>query len=298
MESARSVLRWWANFMSSFPLETRPPQWEPEAPPSVAVLFVFPRDRNHNSATSLDVQCLRAQTLLAISGFPHEVRECIENDQSPTGQLPYLLTTNGKVLAGQEIVDEVFNAVPEFAGQLSKDDLADSTAFSVLAETKLHFGLVYDFWFNPQNSQKVAFKQYATGLTWPLNLLVPRLKRLEQIDWMLTQRMTIDKDEILSDVKTALAAFSAQLDKKQYLFGSKPSVADAALFAYLHVFLSTFGPASGVHSAVRDIIKRHDNLIQVCYLLHRPFRPLLNPPILSIRGAYGARGLLWGNKDA
>ncbi|KAJ3074183.1 metaxin 1 [Podochytrium sp. JEL0797] len=248
----------WTAFTAQFPLETRQPVWTPAPPPEVAVLYVF----NRTGSTSQEVNSLIMQSVLAFAGYPHVIRECHEPDQSPSGQLPYLLTTAGKALAGREIIDEVMDKVPDFGSQFSPVEKADSLAFAALGESKLHFGLLYDLWYNPQNCEKVAFPKYANDHPWPLTHILPRIKRWEQLDWMLKQRVSINKDEILGDVKSALSAYSAQLDQKEYLFGSKPSLADATLFAYLHILLSTFTSPAGSHSNVRDIIKRHDNLIQ------------------------------------
>ncbi|KAI9331326.1 hypothetical protein BDR26DRAFT_870303 [Obelidium mucronatum] len=263
MDFFRSVHSTWSAFTSQFPLVVRDPVWTPDPYPNVAILFVF--NKSANSSTSSEVQSLAMQSLLAFAGYPHEVRECHEPDQSPSGQLPYLLTTKGKALAGREIIDQVLDVVPEFSSRLSHLEKADSLAFTSLGESVLHFGLTFDLWYNPQNWLKIAFPKYTNDHPWPLNTILPRLKRSQQLDWMLKQRVSIDKEEILGDVKAALSAYSTQLDQKPYLFGSKPTLADAVLFAYLHTLLSTFnspGGGGGPHSSVRDIIKRHDNLIQ------------------------------------
>ncbi|KAJ3007740.1 UNVERIFIED_CONTAM: Metaxin-2 [Siphonaria sp. JEL0065] len=258
METLRSIYSHWTAFTAKFPLETREPVWVPEPNPSVAILFVF----NKNGQTSQEVQSLAMQSVLAFSGYPHVVKECHEPDQSPSGQLPYMITTTGKALAGREIIDEVLDKVPEFGSCLTPIEKADALAFTSLGESKLHFGLIFDLWFNPRNWENVALPKYSNDHPWPLNKILPRIKRHEQLDWMLKQRVSIDKEEILDDVKTALSAYATQLDQKQYLFGSKPTLADAVLFAYLHILLSTFTAPTGTHSSVRDIIKRHDNLIQ------------------------------------
>ncbi|KAI8833268.1 hypothetical protein BJ741DRAFT_612509 [Chytriomyces cf. hyalinus JEL632] len=260
MEYLTAAQQQWAAFTARFPLETKDPVWTPENAPAVSVLFVF--NRAANGTTSMEVDSLAAQALLLFAGYPHIVKDCHEHDQSPSGQLPYLLTTKGKALAGREIIDEVMDQIPGFGSYLKSTEKADSFAISSLAESKLHLGLLYDLWYSPQNSLKVAFPQYSHDRPWPLKEVLPRIRRWEQMDWMLKHHVTIDKEEILDDVKVALSAYAVQLDQKQYLFGSKPTLADATLFAYLHILLSTFNTAAGSHSHARDIIMRHDNLVQ------------------------------------
>ncbi|KAJ3114629.1 hypothetical protein HK100_001602 [Physocladia obscura] len=221
MEHLATVRQKWGLFMEHFPLERRAAVWSPASHPEVAILFIFRREHASKSQTSQEVLSVQAQAILAFAEYPHIVQECSQPDQSPSGHLPYLLTTCGKALAGREILDEVLNTTPAFGSHLSKTDRADALAFTSLGESKLHYGLIYDLWYNPINSEKVAFPKYAFENPWPLNHILPRLKRWEQLDWMLTQRVSINKDEILADVKTALAAFSTQLDQKQYLFGDK-----------------------------------------------------------------------------
>ncbi|KAI8612645.1 hypothetical protein BC830DRAFT_1135703 [Chytriomyces sp. MP71] len=260
MDAVRAIQDKWTAFTAQFPLRTFDPVWTPEPLPEIPVLYIF--NKASNGKTSQEVDSLIMQCVLLFAGYPHVIKVCHEHDQSPSGKLPYLMTTTGKVLAGREIIDEVMEKEPDFGTSLKPQDQADALAFSSFAESKVHFGLLYDLWYSPQNSLKIAFPQYAQDHPWPLNEVLPRIKRWEYMDWMLKHHVAIDKEEILNDVKVALSAYSTQLGQNLYLFGSKPTVADATLFAYLHILLSTFNAAAGTHSHVRDIIMRHDNLVQ------------------------------------
>ncbi|KAJ3330990.1 hypothetical protein HDU76_004344 [Blyttiomyces sp. JEL0837] len=60
---------------------------------------------------------------------------------SPSGQLPFMLTPQGRVLCGREILDEVKDYTKASNAE-TRDGPADSVAFAALIETKLHFALV------------------------------------------------------------------------------------------------------------------------------------------------------------
>ncbi|KAJ3412010.1 hypothetical protein HDV05_001391 [Chytridiales sp. JEL 0842] len=199
-----------ASFMSRFPVVTNAPVWVPPPLPSAEkpVLFIYPRSQQRT--TSQEAESIRMQALLKFASYPHLVIESHEDNISPSGELPFLLTADGKVLAGREIVEEVSVYA---ADKLDLAHSGDSLALATLAEAKLKFALIY----------------------------------------------------ALCEAKSALAALSAQLDNKLYFFGAKPTLADATIFAYLHVIMSTLNsPLADAH--LRDLVVKHENLVQVFYL--------------------------------
>ncbi|KAI9354882.1 hypothetical protein DFJ73DRAFT_826677 [Zopfochytrium polystomum] len=250
-----------ASFLAQWPVRTLAPPYKPPSLPSAdrPVLFIYPRSRHQS--TSQEVESLKVQAVLTICGYPHIVEECFEEDQSPSGQLPYLLTRDGRALAGREILDEVEGKLADLASHLSSEDRGDVLAFAALAESKLHFALVYSLWYIQQNCETVTFPLYEGNHTWPLNLLLTRLKRSFMLDWMLARRSTLDREEIYGDAKVALEGLSTQLGEKPFLFGDRPTYTDAVVFAYIHIILTAFSNENADRQ-LRQYVQRYPNLVQ------------------------------------
>ncbi|KAJ3094643.1 hypothetical protein HDU97_007735 [Phlyctochytrium planicorne] len=244
-------------FHAQFPLHTFPSVHTPPTLPSKdqSILYVFPR--SPQMPTSQEPE----SSLLLFSSYPHKVEEHFQHETSPSGELPFLLTPTGKILAGRDIIDEVQDKSGNLSAHLSPEEQSDVLAFTALAETKLRLCLMYALWKEEPNHLNVAYPIYESNFTWPLNLLVPRIKRYEALDWLAKRRTVLNGDEIAEDARSALASFSAKLDSQLFLFGAKPTGADAALFAYLHVILSALN-VTGAEAKLRDAVLKHENLVQ------------------------------------
>ncbi|RKO86414.1 hypothetical protein BDK51DRAFT_30078 [Blyttiomyces helicus] len=249
-------------FLKAFPLKTFPPTFvppdHPPAPEKTPILYVFPRRKQH--VTSLDVECVKYQALLAFSNYHHVTRECHQSDVSPSGHLPFLVDSEGKVLAGREIVEEVLAKMGSLESKLSDVDLADLKAFSAMTDSKLKFALLYALWYDDRNYFELIVPVYEPLYPWPLNLIIPRLQRSKNLAWMLSRKAVLRRDEILEDARTTLSALSSRLGGQSYFFGSKASSLDAIVFAYLHIILSVLA-SPAIDNELRDIVLKHDNLV-------------------------------------
>ncbi|KAJ3193751.1 Metaxin-2 [Irineochytrium annulatum] len=211
-------MQYWRQFRDAFPLKTFPPPWTPPPKPSENVLFVFPRRKQ---PTSQEVESIQMQAFLVVAGYPHKVEECYQSDVSPSGRLPFLLTTGGKVLAGREIIDEVTAEAGDPSAALGEPDKSDVLAFSALVECKVHQAVIYALWCEEKNCLSISYPLYEDNYVWPLNIALSRLTKTAAFAWLLTRKATLDKDEIYEDAKNAFAALSAKLGDKLYLFGAK-----------------------------------------------------------------------------
>ncbi|KAJ3220366.1 hypothetical protein HDU67_000033 [Dinochytrium kinnereticum] len=227
-------------------------------------------------STSQEAESIKIQAFLLFASYPHRVEEFHQHEASPSGELPFLMTPEGKILAGREIVDEVKEKVENtiihnclkkkyqagcLSQHMSAEEQSDVIAFTALAETKLRLCLTYALWKEEANVTTVSFPIYELNFPWPLNQIIPRIKRFEALTWMSKRRANLSREEVYEDARSALAAFSAKLDGQLYLFGPKPTFADAILFAYLHVILSALN-VTGAETRLREAVLKHENLVQ------------------------------------
>ncbi|KAI8848950.1 hypothetical protein BC829DRAFT_443414 [Chytridium lagenaria] len=158
-----------------------------------AVLYIFPR--SEQKSTSQEAESVRIQALLLLRHIRIELRNFIN------------MRLLRQILAGREIFDEVAEKSGNLSQHLTAEEQADVLAFDTLAETKLRFSwYTYALWVEPANVTAVAYPTYESNFTWPLNLIIPRIKNYAAV---------------YEDARSALAAFSAKLDAQLYLFGPK-----------------------------------------------------------------------------
>ncbi|KAI8905697.1 hypothetical protein DFJ77DRAFT_478676 [Powellomyces hirtus] len=241
-----------------YPAVYTPPIW-PAEPANIPILFIFPPSKQ--AITSLDAECVKYQAFLAFSNYEHVTRECHEPEMSPSGQLPFLMAADGRILTGRQIIEEVKDKAGDLESRLTDAERSNLTAFTQLAETKLDFALLFTMWYDSRIRDRITFPMYESLYPWPLNKILSRSLRSEKTEWMLSRRAVLKKDEILDDAKRTLAALSTLLGSQLFFFGSKASFLDAVVFSYLHIILSLLALPS--HEVpLREAVMKHDNLVQ------------------------------------
>ncbi|KAI8925691.1 hypothetical protein BC831DRAFT_459794 [Entophlyctis helioformis] len=247
-----------AAHLPALPLATNPPVFTPEPLPETPRLYILPRSKE--LLTSLDVDCLKAQTYLLFCHYPHTVVEHHEHNFSPSGRLPALLTTDGRLLAGQEIYAEAKTKFdPE--SKVSREDRSSMEAFLALVESRIRFALEYEFWYESDHFESVTAAVMGAPYPWPLNYLLPRIERSRRVAAMLSKKPVLKTEEIYAEANQALQDLSVVLAGQLYLFGAAPTIADASLFAHLHTVLSML-KHSPAESQLRNTVLNNDNLIK------------------------------------
>ncbi|KAJ3007234.1 hypothetical protein HKX48_009242 [Thoreauomyces humboldtii] len=250
-----------------YPPVFTPPAW-PAEPLNVPILFIFPPTKR--AVTSVDAECVKYQAFLAFSNYTHVIRECHEPDMSPSGQLPFLIAADGRILTGHQIVEEVKNTAGDLESRLDQNERDNLVAFTLLAETKLDFALLFTLWYDARIRDTITYPMYEALYPWPLNKILSRTKRAEKAEWMLARKEVLKKEEILDEAKQALDALSTLLGDQLFFFGAKASFLDAAVFSFLHVILSLLIlPSADV--PLRSAVLKHDNLVQFSKRVYSTF---------------------------
>ncbi|KAJ8323515.1 Metaxin-2 [Batrachochytrium dendrobatidis] len=256
MDSIQSVLG--LNNLPEFPLITFPPVFEPTEHPTVAVLYVLPASKEH--FTSQDYQCLKYQTYLKFAKYPHTIKEHTEHSFSPSGKLPALLTSSGRLLSGCEIISEV-KSKNGLESNASAEDKAKMNAFDSLIESHLSFGLDYELWYESSHFENIIAPIIGAYYPWPLNFILPRIQRSQKIAWMLSRKPVLKAEEIYGETNQALGNLELVLENGPYLFGATPTLVDASLFAYLHIVM-TMLKHSSMESQLTKYVLDRKNLVK------------------------------------
>jgi glutathione S-transferase len=177
--------------------------------------------------------CIKAQTLLAMSGLPHRV-EKMNFRQAPKGKAPYL-SDDGQLIADSHFIQrhlETRHGINFDAGY-DAATLAKGWAFSRMAEEHLYF-LNIDFrWLDDGNFEKGPANFFA-GIPGIIRPMVKSLVRRQQRKRMnlqgLGRHTAAEKAELaIGDI----AAVENTLSEGGYLLGPRPSGADASVFSFL-----------------------------------------------------------------
>ncbi|KAI8914603.1 hypothetical protein EDD86DRAFT_199686 [Gorgonomyces haynaldii] len=224
-----------------FPLVLQtPPKDESES-------YLIPHFYSHprQMGTSTKHSSLYLQTLLEFCHFSYQY---VEWHQEEFG-LPSLVTPEG-IKTGQEMMDHITRNARDIDVPFTKDDQNAQLAYVALIDTKLVFCFEYESTLDWQDllSEKYPF---------PLNYIVPwRDARLKRKQLQSISPVLLDQ-KIYQDCATCLQTLETKLGDSLYLFGSKPSKADARLFSILFIIMSIAKP-----SKLKDLVLKHDLLVK------------------------------------
>ncbi|KAI9103238.1 hypothetical protein DFS34DRAFT_607954 [Phlyctochytrium arcticum] len=241
-----------------FPATTSIPS-STSGPEDLPTLFIFPASKQH--ITSLDVASVKLQAFLAFSNYKHVVQQTFEPDMSPSRELPFLVTSDGRVLTGHQIIEEVKEKSGDLESRLSQAEKYDMKALVTLTESKLGFALLFTKWFNHTVKEEVTLPLHESFHPWPINKLISRSLQAQATEWMLGRKTILSKDELLAEAKDALQILSLQLGDQLYFYGQKASYLDAVIFAHLHIILSVLTVTHGT-VPLRQAVLEHENLVK------------------------------------
>lgn len=180
------------------------------------------------------------QALIKLCAVPVTVHATSNPFRSPTGQLPYLQTGDGRRIGGytqivQYLRDEGFRLQNQPDGR--------SDAYSQLLSDQLHPALQYQLWGEPAAADQTRL-MYAKRTPFPFSFWYPQayIRRTDRLMQALEQFRLDDKltehntDAMLLRARQCLNLFEAKLAAAAptTVLGA-PSELDATLFAYLAV---------------------------------------------------------------
>jgi glutathione S-transferase len=146
-----------------------------------------------------------------------------------------MLRDGSKTIADSEFIQRYLSEEKaiDFDSHLSLREKGQAHAFAKMIEERTYWTLVYDRWLNDDNWPYVA-KYWFGDMPFPLGALISRIARKgvrKNINGHGIGLHTPEEIELLA--KSDLDAIAAQLGDQDFLFGDKPSSADATAFGLL-----------------------------------------------------------------
>jgi glutathione S-transferase len=177
--------------------------------------------------------CTKTEVQLKMAGLPYR-KEAAMPDASPKGQLPFIED------AGVKVADSTFIRVHierkygfDFDAGLGATERAQAWALERMLENQLYFALVYFRWLVPENFAKGP-AQFFSRVPEAIREQAKRDALTGVSAELLAAGITRHRpDEIVWLGERSLAALSALLGDRPYLFGDRVSGVDATAFGVL-----------------------------------------------------------------
>lgn len=199
------------------------------------ILDTFVRAFGEPSASPF---CTKAMCLLEMSNLEWKPRYISDPSKAPKKKLP-VLHDGTSTIADSEFIrihlENKYNI--DFDSGLSKQQKAASYMIIRAMDEHMYFLILSARWTNEESWQNIK-KLFFGKMPFPLKLFVPNLVRKDVIKTLNAQGVgRHSNEEQLIRAKQDIDAISDLLGKNKYLFGDKPSAADASAIPILRVAL-------------------------------------------------------------
>ncbi|GBG24467.1 Failed axon connections-like [Hondaea fermentalgiana] len=223
----------------------------------VVYFYTFDRWAYGANASS---PCCKLETYLRLAKVNHKVVTTL-TPHPRTKKTPYIRYNGHSVPDSNLIIDFLVKTAgaKDLDAHLSKQEKATLLAVRIMAEESLYFEVMHDRWMeNTDKFVEAVHNEKAPPLV-VLRfvfkyLIAPNIAKA--LNGQGTGRFTVE--EIHERSAAEIDAFANILGEKDYFGGSKPSVADTAVFAILSGCL--YNP----WSAQRPMIEKYSNLVKFC----------------------------------
>jgi glutathione S-transferase len=217
----------------------------------------------------------KTEVQLKMAGAPYE-KAFGRPEQSPKGQLPWIADD------GVNIADSTFIRLHlerrygvDLDTGLSPAERAQAWALERMIENHLNWCAAYERFFIPENFDKGPSRWFDSAPEAMREELKRKLLDQVAINLKAVGVMRHSRDEIVDLGERSLAALSALLGDKPYLFGVRPCGVDATAFGALAVILTPFfdGPFARRARRLQSLARYVDRMMAAYYPDH-PWPPL------------------------
>jgi len=205
--------------------------------------------------------CVAVEAYLRLAGIEYQTDTKDALRRSDTAILP-ALSVDGKTISDSEKILRYFESHSTYAldSFLTQDQQAEKLMLSRLMNGSIYQFMVAERWLHPEVYPKFVESFRRILLPRRMDVLWPIMKRL------VTRRVRgkylgsiahLSGAERLRFTAENFSALGQVLGNQEFLFGDRPTSADAFLFAYTYAFLATpFG------SPTKELIEtHHPNLV-------------------------------------
>ena len=204
--------------------------------------------------------CIKLETALRLAGVAYETCYEPRPDKGPKGKMPFVEIDGERMGDSMFILDHLKKTEGiDLDAHLSPREKAQSHALQRMIEERLNFVLGYSRWLEPENWEK--YRPVLFGkMPWPLGHFIPQIVQRQVRKAYEGQGMLRhERDEIYALGVADLATIAEILGDQLYLFGDRPSTADATAYGFL---VSIIGP--DLESPLKDAALGHTNLVRYC----------------------------------
>jgi len=261
-------------------------------------LLHFGPPNESSSLPSWHPQCLVALSYAKFINLNPVVERCDNPEVSNEQILPLLAIPKSKqFISGYKEIIEYLNKHNFFLDlQFSETEQKQIEDIKNLIETKLHHCLWFDWCLQPENFRVIA-NLYTKQIPFPISYYISR-KLKAKIEAQLSavyNGVHGIEEKVFQEAATCYSTLSTLLGDKQFLFGDRPSSADALAFGYLACQLFSDLPSSRLHT---DLTRYH-NLVRYCdYILkicigEEPTKSIQKNKKTPLQSAHTARNAMF-----
>lgn len=213
--------------------------------------------------------CLAVKTVLKMLALSYQIELKINaHNMSPSGEVPFMKVESILVSEFEPIVAYLAAKGYSLSSSLPQTDYSDLRGYISFVHKSFNSTLLYVLWSQEETYQKITKKRYGSPYSWPLNRVLPWLKRQATLRHLHALHFTNKSvHQVYSELDECCEVLSKKLEDSKYFFGDSPTELDALVFGYLFSVLTT--PL--LDSQLADTVQRHSNLIHFCKNIHHEF---------------------------
>ena len=178
--------------------------------------------------------CVKAMCLLTMAGANWKPDFAADIRKAPRGKFPVLLDGDQTIPDTSEIQQHLeARHDADFDAGLSAADRAQAHMMIRMADEHLYHACVYDRWVRDDN-WAVLRDTYFAAMPWPLRAIVPGIVRKSAISNLRGQGLgRMSYDEMVQRAEDDLCVLDQVIGDTGFLFGDRPTAADASTTASL-----------------------------------------------------------------
>jgi glutathione S-transferase len=185
--------------------------------------------------------CVKAISLLNMSGLPWRREDTADPRKMPKQKLPVIRDEGHLIADSDNIRMHLEQKGADFDKGLSDMEKATSRAFIRMAEENLYFHIVLDRWGN-DTVWPVVRDTYFAAIPKPLRGFITGRLRKDALRGTNFQGLgRFSPEERLARIEADLTAITTRLWHGPFLFGDRPTAADASVAAMLAAMRATPG---------------------------------------------------------
>lgn len=199
--------------------------------------------------------CVKAMCLLELSGLDWQPEYLNDPRPMPLSRLPVLRVKDQLIPDSAHIQAFLEDRGAAFHEGMSQSDKARAHALMRLAEGPIYNDLVYDRWLDEANWTHTRHAFFG-NIPWLVRgPLTRKLRKKIRAKLMSSGYAQFSESERRAQFTRDLTPFTEQLSGQDFMFGTAPTAADAAIVPFLDMILNL-----PVETAARDVLRNHPTL--------------------------------------